>query len=131
MDVDDPIAAWVAHNEALQARTAWLNGQHFFALHFTGPGTDLTVGLADGHAWMGGASTAKNGVVCNPNIPSEEVFTTPHKDRVSGHVTSTKPLSYQGTLIEDIAVRFEDGRIVDAKSVISILMLAAQQKAAK
>ena len=57
---------------------------------------------------------AKNGIVCNPNIPSEEVFTTPHKDRVEGHVTSTKPLSYQGTLIEEIAVRFEAGAIVEA-----------------
>ncbi|HEV7283717.1 MAG TPA: aminopeptidase, partial [Kaistia sp.] len=86
----------------------------YSALRFVGPGTDLTVGLADDHEWEGGASTAKNGIVCNPNIPSEEVFTTPHKNRVSGHVTSTKPLSYQGTLIEDIQVRFEEGRIVDA-----------------
>ena len=60
----------------------WLNGQRFAALHFTGPGTDLTVGLADGHEWQGGASTAKNGITCNPNIPTEEVFTTPHARRV-------------------------------------------------
>ena len=77
------------------------------ALHFRGPGTDLSVGLADGHQWLGGSKPAKNGIVCNPNIPTEEVFTTPHKDRVDGTVRSTKPLSYQGTLIEGIAVRFE------------------------
>jgi aminopeptidase len=65
---------------------------------------------------MGGASTAKNGITCNPNIPTEEVFTTPHARRVEGHVTSTKPLSHQGTLIDDISVRFEGGRIVEAKA---------------
>ncbi|MFC7398288.1 aminopeptidase [Chelatococcus sp. GCM10030263] len=116
VDTDDPIAAWAAHNAALRARTAWLNGQRFQALHFSGPGTDLMVGLADDHEWQGGASTAKNGITCNPNIPTEEVFTTPHARRVSGHVRSTKPLSYQGTLIDEIAVRFEEGRIVEAKA---------------
>jgi len=113
---DDPIGAWKAHNAELKKRSTWLNGHAFHALHFTGPGTDLTVGLADGHEWMGGASTAKNGITCNPNIPTEEVFTTPHARRVSGHVSSTKPLSYQGTLIDDIQVRFEEGRIVEAKA---------------
>lgn len=114
IDGPDPVAAWEAHNAMLRGRTQWLNGQRFSALHFSGPGTDLTVGLADGHEWQGGASTAKNGVTCNPNIPTEEVFTTPHARRVEGRVASTKPLSYQGTLIEDIAVRFEAGRIVEA-----------------
>jgi aminopeptidase len=116
VDLDDPIAAWAAHNATLRSRTAWLNGQRFQALHFSGPGTDLTIGLADDHEWQGGASTAKNGITCNPNIPTEEVFTTPHARRVSGHVRSTKPLSYQGTLIDEIAVRFEEGRIVEAKA---------------
>jgi aminopeptidase len=116
VDTADPVAAWAKHNAALQTRTAWLNGQRLAALHFTGPGTDLTVGLADNHEWQGGSSTAKNGITCNPNIPTEEVFTTPHARRVSGHVSSTKPLSYQGTLIDNIAVRFEEGRIVEAKA---------------
>ncbi|PWE56190.1 aminopeptidase [Metarhizobium album] len=116
VDVADPIAAWAAHNADLGKRSAWLNGKRFSALHFTGPGTDLTVGLADGHEWHGGASTAKNGITCNPNIPTEEVFTTPHALRVEGHVSSTKPLSHQGTLIDDIRVRFEAGRIVEAKA---------------
>ena len=116
VDGADAVGNWQAHNARLRARTDWLNEQGFSALHYTGPGTDLTVGLADGHEWMGGASLAKNGVVCNPNIPSEEVFTTPHAARVEGHVRATKPLSYQGTLIEDIAVRFEAGRIVEASA---------------
>ena len=116
VDLDDPVAAWETHNANLAKRSAWLNGERFSALHFAGPGTDLTVGLADGHEWHGGASTAKNGITCNPNIPTEEVFTTPHALRVEGHVSSTKPLSHQGTLIDDIQVRFEAGRIVEAKA---------------
>ncbi|MBB3809649.1 aminopeptidase [Pseudochelatococcus contaminans] len=113
---DDAVAAWASHNAALKQRYDWLNDQRFHALHFTGPGTDLVVGLADGHEWHGGASTAKNGVTCNPNIPTEEVFTTPHALRVDGHVVSTKPLSHQGALIDNIAVRFEGGRIVEARA---------------
>ncbi|MBW9063401.1 aminopeptidase [Rhizobium herbae] len=116
VDVEDPIAAWAEHNANLARRSSWLNAERFSALHFTGPGTDLTVGLADGHEWHGGASTAKNGITCNPNIPTEEVFTTPHALRVEGHVSSTKPLSHQGTLIDNIQVRFEGGRIVEAKA---------------
>lgn len=114
VDAPDPVVAWDAHNAALHARTRLLNDKRFAALHFRGPGTDLRVGLADGHIWLGGASPARNGVICNPNIPTEEVFTTPHAARVDGTVRSTKPLSYQGTLIEGIAVRFEGGRITDA-----------------
>ncbi|WP_075290967.1 aminopeptidase [Pararhizobium arenae] len=116
INTPDPVAAWAEHNANLHKRSAWLNGERFSALHFTGPGTDLTVGLADGHEWHGGASTAKNGITCNPNIPTEEVFTTPHALRVEGHVSSTKPLSHQGTLIDEIQVLFEGGRIVEAKA---------------
>ena len=116
VDVADPIAAWAEHNANLRKRSEWMNGQRFSTLHFQGPGTDLKVGLADGHEWHGGASTAKNGITCNPNIPTEEVFTTPHALRVEGHVSSTKPLSHQGTLIDNIQVRFEGGRIIEAKA---------------
>jgi len=70
--------------------------------------------LADDHEWMGGASMAQNGVICNPNIPSEEVFTTPHAFRVDGEVCATKPLSHQGSLIENIKVKFEKGKIIEA-----------------
>jgi aminopeptidase len=116
VDSDGAVAAWQKHNATLRSRTEWLNGRRFSALHYSGPGTDLTIGLADGHEWEGGASEAKNGIICNPNIPTEEVFTTPHARRVSGHVVSSKPLSYQGSLIDGIAVRFEEGRIVEAKA---------------
>ena len=116
VDTDDAVESWRKHNAVLRSRTEWLNGQRFSALHYSGPGTDLTVGLADGHEWEGGASTARNGITCNANIPTEEVFTTPHCRRVSGHVVSTKPLSYQGSLIDNIQVRFEEGRIVEAKA---------------
>jgi len=116
VDRDDPVSAWRDHNAELQKRSAWLNGHRFSALHFSGPGTDLTVGLADDHEWHGGSTRSKNGVICNPNIPTEEVFTTPHAHRVEGVVSSTKPLSHQGTLIDNIQVRFEAGRIVEAKA---------------
>ena len=116
IDNDDPIAAWAEHNAALSRRTDWLTSKRFHALHYSGPGTNLTIGLADGHQWQGGASQAKNGIACNPNIPTEEVFTTPHALRVEGHVVGAKPLSYQGSLIDGIAVRFEAGRIVEANA---------------
>ncbi len=113
-DAQDPVAAWSAHNAALVARRAMLNERRYAALRFRGPGTDLVVGLADGHAWSGGVTTARNGATGNPNIPTEEVFTTPHAAKTEGTVTATKPLSYQGTLIRDIRVRFEGGVIVEA-----------------
>lgn len=116
VNTPDPVAAWADHNAALATRTKWLNEQRFSALHFASPVTDLTVGLADGHEWHGGASEAQNGVTCNPNIPTEEVFTTPHADRVNGTVRSTKPLSHQGSLIDEIEVRFENGVIVEARA---------------
>lgn len=116
VDVADPVAAWREHNANLKARYSWLNERRFAALHYSGPGTELTIGLADGHQWKGGASEAKNGVTCNPNIPTEEVFTTPHRLRVDGHVRSTKPLAHQGTLIEGIEVRFAEGRITEARA---------------
>ena len=114
VDGPDPVGAWRDHNAALRKRYSWLNDKRFAALKYTGPGTDLTIGLADGHQWYGGASLAKNGITCNPNIPTEEVFTTPHSQRVEGRVRSTKPLAHQGTLIDNIEVRFEGGRIVEA-----------------
>jgi aminopeptidase len=116
VDREDALPAWERHNAVLRERTEWLNSQRFSALKYSGPGMDLTIGLADGHEWEGGASTAKNGITCNANIPTEEVFTTPHCRRVSGYVKSSKPLSYQGTLIDNIQVKFEEGRIVEAKA---------------
>ena len=111
-DLPDPVAAWTAHNAALHARVKMLNDKRYAALAYKGPGTDFTLGLVDDHVWAGGASMAKNGIMCNPNIPSEEVFSMPHRERVDGMVRSTKPLSYQGTFIDGIEVVFEKGRIV-------------------
>jgi aminopeptidase len=114
--VDDPVAEWREHGARLKKRVDMLNAKRFSALHFKSQdgSTDLTVGLADDHLWAGGGTTAGNGVYCQPNIPTEECFTTPHKDRVNGRVRASKPLSHQGTLIENIAVRFENGKIVEA-----------------
>ena len=117
---DDPVAEWKQHGANLAARVDLLNRKRYHALHFSGPGTDLTVGLADDHLWAGGGSTAGNGIFCNPNIPTEECFTTPHSQRVSGTVSASKPLSHQGTLIEKIRVRFEDGRIVEAHATAGL-----------
>lgn len=113
VDQPDPIAAWEQHNADLRRRTDFLNDRRYRALKYRGPGTDLMLGLADEHLWKGGGGKALNGVFCNANIPTEEVFTAPHKDMVDGTVRSSKPLSYQGSLIEGIRVRFERGRIVE------------------
>jgi aminopeptidase len=116
VDADDPVAEWRQHGERLKKRVDMLNAKRFSALHFRSAdgSTDLKVGLADNHLWAGGGTTAGNGIYCQPNIPTEECFTTPHKDRVDGRVRASKPLSHQGTLIENIAVRFEGGKIVEA-----------------
>jgi aminopeptidase len=116
VDGDDPVAAWKAHDRDLQRRAAYLNEKRYSALHYRGPGTDFRLGLADDHLWLGGGTTAVNGLYCIPNMPTEEVFSTPHKDRAEGTVTATKPLSYQGTMIEGIQVRFAAGRIVEARA---------------
>ena len=113
-DKQDAVMAWKKHDASLHSRADRLNDKRYSALHFYGPGTDLRVGLADDHLWLGGGSTARNGLYCIPNMPTEEVFTTPHKERVEGRVTSTKPLSHQGTIIDGISVRFESGRIIEA-----------------
>ena len=111
---DDPVQNWADHTVELKKRVKWLNEQKFDALQYTGPGTDFRLGLAEGHIWKGGASPALNGIVCQPNIPTEEVFTCPHAYKVDGKVSATKPLAHQGSVIEDISVRFEAGKIVEA-----------------
>jgi aminopeptidase len=113
---DDPVAEWKRHSLNLKKRVDLLNAKRFHSLHFKAQdgSTDLTVGLADDHLWAGGGGEAGNGIFCNPNIPTEECFTTPHKDRVDGIVRASKPLSHQGTLIENITCKFEGGKIVSA-----------------
>jgi aminopeptidase len=116
INADDPVNDWKRHDAGLQKRAAYLNEKRYSALKYRGPGTDFTLGLADDHVWMGGGTTAGNGIYCIPNMPTEEVFSMPHKDRADGTVTATKPLSHQGTMIEGIQVRFEKGRIVEARA---------------
>src|SRR5205807_10270279 len=113
LDCPDPIAAWERHLSDLATRTDSLNGKQYSALRYTGPGTALTIGLPPGHVWVGGRSSNAAGILFAPNLPTEEVFTMPHKDQVDGVVRSTKPLSYGGTLIENFTLRFEAGRVVE------------------
>lgn len=113
LDRPDPVAAWRRHLDLLAARKDRLNGSRYTALRYRGPGTALTIGLPDGHVWVSGQSTSANGILFAPNIPTEEVFTMPHKDRVDGYVSSSKPLSYGGTLIEDFRLEFAGGRVAN------------------
>ena len=116
LDQPDPAAAWQAHLAALDARRERLNARRYSALVYTGPGTSLTVGLPDRHVWVSGQSTSGNDILFAANLPTEEVFTMPHKDRVDGTVSATKALSYGGSLIEDLRLRFSGGRIVEASA---------------
>jgi aminopeptidase len=113
LDRSDPLAAWESHLEALSARRDQLNRKQYTALKYTGPGTDLTIGLPTGHVWISGRTTSLNGIAFAANLPTEEVFTMPHKDRVEGTVRSSKPLSYGSTLIENFSLTFAAGRVVD------------------
>ena len=113
LDRPDPVAAWSAHLEGLSARADYLNRKQYHALKYRGPGTDLTLGLPDGHVWVSGRTANRAGVPFTANLPTEEVFTIAHKSRVEGVVRSTKPLSYGGTLIENFSLRFEKGRVVN------------------
>lgn len=112
---DDPIAAWEAHNENLHSRSQYLNGLGLAKLHYTaGNGTDLTVGLLPQALFMGGAEKLpQKDIFYNPNIPSEEIFTTPMRGQAEGVVYGTKPLSYRGVLIENFWIRFQDGKAVE------------------
>jgi aminopeptidase len=116
LDRPDPVAAWETHLAELAARTDRLNAKQYTALKYSGPGTSLTIGLPAGHIWVGGRSTSVSGIRFAPNLPTEEVFTMPHKDRVDGTVWSTKPLSYGGTLIEGFSLTFEKGSVVAVKA---------------
>jgi aminopeptidase len=113
LDRPDPIAAWESHLAALAARRDLLNHKRYSALRYSGPGTTLTIGLPEGHVWVSGRSTSRSGIAFAPNLPTEEVFTMPHKERVDGVVRSTKPLSHGGALIDNFTLRFEKGRIVN------------------
>lgn len=110
---DDPIAAWKEHNDRLHQKVAELNEKQYQRLIYTAPGTDLTIELPEGHLWNGGYGLTPDGRPFNPNIPTEEVFTMPHRDGVNGVVRSTKPLNYGGNLIENFSLTFKEGKVVD------------------
>ncbi|HEV2814705.1 MAG TPA: aminopeptidase [Solirubrobacteraceae bacterium] len=112
LDEDDPVAAWRDRAETLTTAASRLTERRFDALHFEGPGTDLTVGLLPSSSFMAARFETLDGIVHMPNLPSEEVFSTPDPQRVDGHVRSTKPLEVHGTIVRDLEVRFEDGRAV-------------------
>jgi aminopeptidase len=112
LDRPDPVAAWEEHLKALALRRDYLNAKRYAALKYTGPGTELTIGLPEGHLWVSGRSESRSGIAFAPNLPTEEVFTMPHADRVDGTVRSTKPLSYGGTVIENFELTFAGGRVV-------------------
>lgn len=113
-DGDDPVKAWEEHNADLKTRYEYLNSLGIESLHYTASnGTDFTVGLIPDALFMGGSELTLDGREFNPNIPSEEVFTSPMKGNAEGIVYATRPLSYRGELIENFSVRFEGGKAVE------------------
>lgn len=109
---EDPVAAWQEHTAQLANRCTYLNEKQIVSLHYTAPGTDLTVKLPEGHIWEGGGEYSAKGIYFVANMPTEEVFTMPHKYGVDGTLKATKPLSYGGHLIEDFDFTFKEGKIV-------------------
>lgn len=109
----DPISTWKHHLELLESRAERLNQKRYKKLHYRSALTDLSVELPEGHVWIGGATRNRGGVLFNANMPTEEVFTMPHKEGVNGVLRSTMPLNYGGTIITNISVQFEKGRIVN------------------
>ncbi|WAH37218.1 aminopeptidase [Alicyclobacillus dauci] len=112
IDTADPLAAWTDHVGRIQDRLALLNDAQFKELRYRAPGTELTVELPQNHVWIGGGLNDPAGVFHMPNMPTEEVFTAPKRDGVHGTVRSTKPLNYNGSVIDNFSITFEHGRIV-------------------
>ncbi len=111
---NDPIEEWADHNTSMLAHNKVLNDYNFKSLHFKNSlGTDLVVELVKNHVWAGGGEDSSKGVYFNPNIPTEENFTMPYKYGVNGKVVASKPLLYQGNLIEDFWIEFKDGKVVN------------------
>ncbi|AMO86940.1 Aminopeptidase 2 [Solibacillus isronensis B3W22] len=115
-DLDNPVEAWAQHNDNLHEKVDYLNNKNYAKLHYTAPGTDLTIELPKGHLWCGAGSINEKGEEFMANMPTEEVFTVPHKDGVNGYVSSTKPLSYGGNIIDNFKLTFENGRIVQVEA---------------
>jgi aminopeptidase len=116
LDEDDPVATWRERDETLHSVAARLTKQRFDAVHFEGPDTDLTIGLLPSSRWEGGSTTTIDGVEHLPNVPTEEVYTTPDPARAEGRVRATKPLDIGGTIVDGLTVRFESGRAVEIEA---------------
>ena len=116
IDLDDPVSAWQEHFRNLAKRCDYLNKKRYKAFHYQAPGTDLTVGLPKKQRWLSGQMKAENGIDFVANLPTEEVFSMPHRDKVSGTVTASRPLSVTGTMIEDFSLTFKKGRVVKASA---------------
>ena len=115
LDEADPVSAWRGHVEKLRTRAALMTERRFDSLHFTGPGTDLRIGLTPAFNWGAGTLETVGGIVHVPNMPTEEVFTAPDARRAEGTVQSTRPLATSGgVIVEGLRLRFEDGRVVEA-----------------
>lgn len=112
-DVENPVEAWLEHDKTLHDKVDYLNEKQFTALRYESPGTDLTIGLPVNHLWAGASSTDSNGNTFMANMPTEEVFTAPDKNRVNGYVSNTLPLSHGGNIIDDFKVTFKDGKVVE------------------
>lgn len=115
-NLENPVQAWIEHNDTLHEKVRYLNEKKYAKLHYTAPGTDLTIELPKGHVWCGAGSVNEKGHEFMANMPTEEVFTVPHKDGVNGYVSSTKPLSYGGNIIDNFKITFENGRIVKVEA---------------
>jgi aminopeptidase len=115
-DQPNAVKLWQKHLQGLENRRAYLDGKQYSALHYKAPGTDLTLGLVNNHLWMGGTQDTQDGITYVANLPTEEVFTMPHKDRVDGTVRSSKPLAYGGTLIDSFELTFREGAVTNAKA---------------
>lgn len=114
LDQDNPTLAWENHLATLKARAKYLNSKNFDYLHFENSlGTDLIVGLADNHVWLSAEEEATDKVPFVANMPTEEIFTAPHKNKTNGVVKSALPLSYNGQIIEDFCLKFKNGKVVD------------------
>jgi aminopeptidase len=116
LDQPDPVAAWKTHIDTLRQRADQLNEIRFDAIHYAGPGTDLSVGLPARHKWTAAEKTSQAGFRYVVNMPTEEVFTAPDPNRAEGVIRSTQPLALGGSLIEGLSFRFEGGRIVDVQA---------------
>jgi len=113
LDSPDPVAFWEQQIANLGKRKDYLTAKGYNALQYSAPGTDLTIGLPEGHIWCSGEGHTPKGIRFVANLPTEEVFTMPHKDKTQGTVTATKPLSYRGNLIENFSLTFSEGKIMN------------------